>query len=205
MGGDCCSLVCRSGGCGGKLSAAGLPAAGCRDRCGGGGFTSRAWASWRWCCWICCCRLVIVRATWGDKRDGFLGCGPERQLLATFGTRLARVLGEPSSRRPKDTRQSTQREPVTWRLTCCSCCLVGPETLRWACSICCWICKRWYACKQRVKTLETVTASGQSQRRASGQSQRRGGRCETAAQITGSQKHFQRGTLSLWNCHIQPF
>lgn len=70
LGEDCCSLVCRSGrpgawGCGGKLSRADLPAEGCRDRCGGGGggFTSRAWASWRCCCWICCCRLVIVRAT----------------------------------------------------------------------------------------------------------------------------------------------
>ena len=68
---DCCSLVCSSGrpgawGWGGKLSRADLPAEGCRDRCGGGGgFTSRAWASWRWCCWICCCRLVIVRATCG--------------------------------------------------------------------------------------------------------------------------------------------
>lgn len=31
-------------------------------------------------------------------------------------------------------------------LTCCSCCRMGPETLRCACIICCWICKRWYAC-----------------------------------------------------------
>lgn len=39
--------------------------------------------------------------------------------------------------------------------TCCSCCRMGPETLRCACNICCWICKRWYACAgiNRIKSF----------------------------------------------------
>lgn len=85
-----------------------LPAEGCRDSCGGGGggFTSRAWASWRWCCWICCCRLVIVRATWQQTRARQQREMPparrlSRSTAATPGTPLAGPTPSPAQGTPR--------------------------------------------------------------------------------------------------------
>lgn len=56
-----------------------------------------------------------------------------------------------------DQTSSGCNDALCW-LTCCSCCLIGPETLRCACIICCWICKRWYAWKKETKqfTLKDI-------------------------------------------------
>lgn len=54
-------------------------------------------------------------------------------------------------------------DALCW-LTCCSCCLMGPETLRCACIICCWICKRWYAWLKRIKSTTLVKGEPQQDR-----------------------------------------
>lgn len=154
LGEACGSLVCRSGRpgaweCGGKLSMADLPAEGCRGRCGGGGggFTSRAWASWRWCCWICCCRFVIVRATWRRTRELEKACKRPRSLLA--GPACSQAKMPPRWLKGRLSERKVNHGTVChlascaqgrWALaraatrpeipTCCSCCLMGPETLR---------------------------------------------------------------------------
>lgn len=100
-----------------------LPAEGCRDRCGGGGggFTSRAWASWRWCCWICCCRLVIVRATWRQRRE-FEGVPRWRPLRVRRPGASGLLLPNPGDRGTANRgglaggKSTTVERPAAWRL-----------------------------------------------------------------------------------------
>lgn len=100
------------------------------------------------------CRYCQVWATRGYNVGCFLCCFCYMKITIFVELRqcyVSVITCSPTVNDVYDQTSSGFNDALCW-LTCCSCCLIGPETLRCACIICCWICKRWYAWKKGTKS-----------------------------------------------------